>query len=135
MDKKQLSESDICDKFIRSAVAQVGWTKLDQTYREFLLRAGRVSVRGNKAHRDQSTVLRADTPCFTKPTSGPRRSNVVPHISTKQVGALFGCSPPITEQYRIVTRVNELRSLCADLRTALKTAASVAEKVSIGLIA
>jgi type I restriction enzyme R subunit len=50
LDKKQLSESDICDKFIRPAMEQAGWHGLDQIYREFPLRAGRVSVRGNKAH-------------------------------------------------------------------------------------
>lgn len=66
MDKKKLSESDICDKFIRPAMEQAGWHGLDQIYREFPLRAGRVSVRGNKAHRDQSTVLRADYALFFK---------------------------------------------------------------------
>ena len=66
MDKKQLSESDICDKFIRPAMEQAGWHGLDQIYREFPLRAGRVSVRGNKAHRDLSTVLRADYALFYK---------------------------------------------------------------------
>jgi hypothetical protein len=45
---------------------QAGWHGLDQIYREFPLRAGRVSVRGNKAHRDQSTVLRADYSLFFK---------------------------------------------------------------------
>jgi type I restriction enzyme R subunit len=66
VDKKKLSESDICDKFIRPAMEQAGWHGLDQIYREFPLRAGRVSVRGNKAHRDQSTVLRADYALFFK---------------------------------------------------------------------
>jgi type I restriction enzyme R subunit len=66
LDKKQLSESDICDKFIRPAMEQAGWHGLDQIYREFPLRAGRVSVRGNKAHRDLSTVLRADYALFYK---------------------------------------------------------------------
>lgn len=66
MDKKQLSESDICDKFIRPAMEQAGWNGLDQIYREFPLREGRVSVRGNKAHRDLSTVLRADYALFYK---------------------------------------------------------------------
>lgn len=66
MDKKQLTESDICDKFIRPAMEQAGWNGMDQIYREFPLRAGRVSVRGNKSHRDQSTVLRADYALFYK---------------------------------------------------------------------
>lgn len=59
MNNKQLSESDICDKYIRPAMERAGWHRLDQIFREFPLRAGRVVVRGNKSHRDQSTVLRA----------------------------------------------------------------------------
>lgn len=46
----------------------------------------------------------------------PGRSNGVPHISTKQVAALAIDLPPLVEQSRIVTRVTQLRRLCADLR-------------------
>lgn len=67
MDKKALSESDICDKYIRPAMQAAGWHGLDQIYREFPLRAGRVVVRGSQARRDASTVLRADYALFYKP--------------------------------------------------------------------
>ena len=66
MDKTKLSESDICDKFIRPAMEQAGWHGMEQIYREFPLRAGRVVVRGKKAQRDKSTVLRADYALFYK---------------------------------------------------------------------
>lgn len=66
MDKKSLSESDICDKFIRPAMERAGWHGIDQIYREFPLRAGRVVVRGKNAQRDKSTVLRADYALFYK---------------------------------------------------------------------
>ena len=66
MDKKKLSEIDICDKFISPAIARAGWNIHDQIYREFPLRAGRVVVRGNKSHRDKNTVLRADYALFFK---------------------------------------------------------------------
>jgi len=66
MDKTKLSESDICDKYIRPAMEQSGWNGLDQIFREYPLRAGRVVVRGNKAYRDKSTVLRADYALFYK---------------------------------------------------------------------
>ncbi len=66
MDKKNLSESDICDKFIRPAMEKSGWNGMDQIYREFPLRAGRVMVRGQRAQRDKSTVLRADYALFYK---------------------------------------------------------------------
>lgn len=66
MNKKDLSESDICDKFIRPAMEKAGWHGMDQIYREFPLRAGRVVVRGQKAQRDKTTVLRADYALFYK---------------------------------------------------------------------
>ncbi len=66
MNKPQLSESDICDKYIRPAMLAAGWNGMDQLYREFPLRAGRVVVRGHTAQRDKSTVLRADYALFYK---------------------------------------------------------------------
>ncbi len=66
MNKKALSESDICDKFIRPAIEAAGWDGMLQIYREYPLRAGRVVVRGRKARRDASTVLRADYALFYK---------------------------------------------------------------------
>ena len=66
MDKKQLSEIDICEKFISPAIVRSGWNIHDQIFREYPLRVGRVTVRGNKSHRDQSTVLRADYALFYK---------------------------------------------------------------------
>ncbi len=66
MDKHQLSETDICDKFITPALVKAGWRSMDQVYREFPLRAGRVVVRGSKAQRDKTTILRADYALFYK---------------------------------------------------------------------
>jgi type I restriction enzyme R subunit len=66
MDKSALSESDISDKFVRPAMVQAGWHTLDQIYAQFPLRAGRVVVRGTKAHRDKATVLKADFALFLK---------------------------------------------------------------------
>lgn len=39
MSKGALSESDICDKFIRPAMEREGWHGLEQIYREYPLRA------------------------------------------------------------------------------------------------
>lgn len=66
MNKKTLSESDICDRFIRPSMEAAGWDGIDQIYREYPLRAGRVLVRGRKSRRDASTVLRADYALFFK---------------------------------------------------------------------
>lgn len=68
-------------------------------------------------------------------TIDPGRSNGVPHISTKQVGELFVGLPPITEQSRIVTRVNELRSLCADLRVRILAGQAVQRNLADALVA
>lgn len=60
MDKKQLSEADICAKFISPAVLNAGWSELDQIYREYTIVPGRIVVRGQKAQRNLQSVLRAD---------------------------------------------------------------------------
>ena len=66
MNKSNLSESDISDKYVRPAMVQAGWHTLDQIYAQFPLRAGRVVVRGNKSHRDESRVLKVDFDLFLK---------------------------------------------------------------------
>lgn len=67
MNKNNLSESDICDKFVRPAMVQAGWHTLEQIYAQYPLRAGRVMVRGKTAKRDERTVLFADYVLFLKP--------------------------------------------------------------------
>ena len=67
MDKKKLSEADICEKFILPAFEQAGWDTMEQIHREYTLRPGRVVVRGHHASRDKKSVLRADYVLFYKP--------------------------------------------------------------------
>ena len=67
MDKKQLTESDIRARYITPAIEQAGWDPMTQVFHEFGLRAGRISVRGKKAHRDATTILKADYALFFKP--------------------------------------------------------------------
>lgn len=66
MDKKNLSESAICDKFIWPAMEESGGNGMNQIYRESRLRAGRAFVRGQKAYIHKTTVLRADYAIFYK---------------------------------------------------------------------
>jgi type I restriction enzyme, S subunit len=68
-------------------------------------------------------------------TIDPGRSNGVPHISTKQVGGLIAGLPPLTEQSRIVTRVNELRRLCSDLRQRLSASQTTQAHLADALVA
>jgi type I restriction enzyme R subunit len=66
LNKKNLSEADICEKFITPAIQQAGWDTVEQIFREYTLRPGRVVVRGNRAARDKSSILRADYVLFYK---------------------------------------------------------------------
>ena len=64
MSKKQLSESDICDRFISPALAQAGWEN-HQWRREYSFTAGRIIVRGKLVARGKQK--RADYLLFYKP--------------------------------------------------------------------
>ena len=66
MEKSGFSEADICEKLITPAIQQAGWDTIEQIYREYTLRPGRVVVRGHKASRDKKSVLRADYVLFYK---------------------------------------------------------------------
>jgi type I restriction enzyme R subunit len=58
MDKKQLTERDICTKFINPAIVQAGWDIQTQVREEVTFTAGRVIVRGNLHSR--GNTRRAD---------------------------------------------------------------------------
>lgn len=64
MDKKALSESDICDRFITPAIEKAGWTS-DQWRREFSFTDGKMIVRGKMVARGKPR--RADYLLFYKP--------------------------------------------------------------------
>lgn len=66
MDKSQLSERDICTKFITPALQQAGWQQ-HQFREEVKLTDGRVMVRGKLAHRMQNPDVRG----------GPKRADYV----------------------------------------------------------
>ncbi|WP_324726737.1 EcoAI/FtnUII family type I restriction enzme subunit R [Pseudomonas chlororaphis] len=53
MDKKSLSERDICTKFIAPAIEQAGWDIQKQVLEEFGFTAGRVMVRGKLHSRGE----------------------------------------------------------------------------------
>ena len=65
MDKKQLSERDICTKYITPALEKVGWDVTTQVREEFPLTKGRIIVRG-KLHT-RAKHKRADYVLFYKP--------------------------------------------------------------------
>ncbi len=65
MDKKTLSERDICTKFITPAVEQAGWNKLTQLLEEVSFTDGKIYVRGKLTARGKQK--RADYILYYKP--------------------------------------------------------------------
>lgn len=60
MNKKELSEIDICDLFITPAIKEAGWDQLTQIRREVTLTPGPVVVRGNMSSRNTKKKKFAD---------------------------------------------------------------------------
>jgi len=65
MDKKSLSERDICTKFITPAVEKSGWNKLTQLLEEVSFTDGKIFVRGKLTARGNKK--RADYILYYKP--------------------------------------------------------------------
>lgn len=65
MDKKQLSERDICTKFITPAIEQAGWDKQTQLLEEVSFTDGKIFVRGRLTARGKGK--RADYILYYKP--------------------------------------------------------------------
>ncbi len=53
MNKKQLTERDICTKYITPALERAGWDSATQVREEFPLTKGRIIVRGKLHTRAQ----------------------------------------------------------------------------------
>ena len=51
MDKKSLTERDICTKFITPALRKAGWDEMAQIREEVSFTKGRIIVRGNLVRR------------------------------------------------------------------------------------
>jgi len=65
MDKKLLSERDICTKFITPAIKQAGWDAMSQIREEVSFTKGRIIVRGKLVSRGKAK--RADYVLYFKP--------------------------------------------------------------------
>ncbi len=52
MNKKELSERDICTKFITPALRQAGWDEVTQLREEVSFTKGRIIVRGKMSDSD-----------------------------------------------------------------------------------
>ena len=65
MDKKSLSERDICTKFITPALRKAGWDEMSQIREEVTFTKGRIIVRGKLVSRGKGK--RADYVLYYKP--------------------------------------------------------------------
>ena len=64
MDKKSLSERDICTKFISPALVEAGWDAISQIREEVTITKGRITVRGKLVSRGKAK--RADYVIYYK---------------------------------------------------------------------
>lgn len=60
INKKELSETDICDLFITPAIKDAGWDPVKQIRREVTLTPGPIVVRGNMSSRNKKKKKFAD---------------------------------------------------------------------------
>jgi type I restriction enzyme R subunit len=65
MEKRSLSERDICTKFITPALRQAGWDEMLQIREEVGFTKGRIIVRGKMTYRGKAK--RADYVLYYKP--------------------------------------------------------------------
>jgi type I restriction enzyme, R subunit len=65
MDKRSLTERDICTKFILSAVKQAGWDMMLQVREEVFFTKGRITLRGKLVAR--GNAKKADVVLYYKP--------------------------------------------------------------------
>ncbi len=65
MNKKKLSERDICTKFITPAVKQAGWDEMSQIREEVYFTKGRIIVQGKLVTRGKAKF--ADYILYYKP--------------------------------------------------------------------
>ena len=67
INKKELSETDICDLFITPAIKKAGWDPIRQIRREVTLTPGPVIVRGNMSSRSKKKKKYADYVLYQEP--------------------------------------------------------------------
>ncbi|MBT4947343.1 MAG: DEAD/DEAH box helicase family protein [Candidatus Marinimicrobia bacterium] len=67
INKKELSESDICDLYITPAIKDAGWNQLTQIRREVTLTPGPIIVRGDMSSRNKKKKKFADYVLYKEP--------------------------------------------------------------------
>ena len=94
MNKKELSERDICTKFITPALRRAGWDEQTQLREEVTFTKGRVIVRGRMVSRGKAK--RATTSSISSRISRSRSSK----RRTTTAALAMGFSRPSTTRRR-----------------------------------
>jgi len=76
MNKKELSERDICTKFITPAVKQAGWDEMSQIREEVYFTKGRIIVRGKLVTRGKSIAAICIAPAIRALAFGNKGVNI-----------------------------------------------------------
>lgn len=160
MDKRALSERDICTKFITPALRQAGWDEQTQFLEEVPFTKGRITVRGKLVAR--GTAKRADYILHIKPNVpigiieakdnrhavGDGMQQALEYADILNLPFVFASNgdgfvlapallplPPRGEQHRIVAKVDELMALCDQLEARLVLAEDTRRQLLDALLA
>jgi hypothetical protein len=86
MNKKQLSERDICTKFITPALRRAGWDEITQLREEVSFTKGRIIVRGKLVTRGKRRIARGDLAARARDGVTSARRVLDTFVPTAQLG-------------------------------------------------
>lgn len=126
MNKKQLSERDICTKFITPVVAAAGWDSMSQLREEVSFTRGRVIVGPDQARPAGDVALVASV---LMARAGARDHLLEraygagkPGLNLENIRSLPLYVPPLEEQRAILAELDRLMEVCDRLESPLAVA-------------
>jgi len=132
MPEYRLTEEDVKNQFITPSIEKKNWKKT-QIHMEYAFTAGRINVFGNKAERNKYTIKKVDyllttkvneikiviveakAPHFSVSHGIQQALNYAQMLDVPFVYSTLIPLPPLSEQKRIVQRLDELLPLCEQL--------------------
>jgi len=142
LDKRQLSERDICTKFITPALRQAGWDEMTQLREEVSFTKGRIIVRGKlvigpaivkadcyrfKVHPgfcSRFALYNLNSPTCQRLAAAHHHGMTLVRIGLGNFRRIPIPVPSLLEQQRIVAKLDQLMAACDRLEARLSTAES-----------